>query len=54
MNAPASRFFGALEPLRYVGPDSDAALGYRWYDKDRVVAGRTMAEHLRFAVCYWH
>ena len=54
MNAPASRFFGALEPVRFQGPDSDAPLAYRWYDKNRVIAGRTMAEHLRFAVCYWH
>jgi xylose isomerase len=54
MNAPATRFFGALEPVRFEGPQSEAPLAYRWYDKNRVVAGRTMAEHLRFAVCYWH
>jgi xylose isomerase len=54
MNAPASRFFGTLEPVRYAGPESQDPLTYRWYDKDRVIAGRTMAEHLRFAVCYWH
>lgn len=38
----------------YLGPDSDVDLAFRWYDADRVVAGRTMADHLRFAVCYWH
>jgi xylose isomerase len=54
MNAPATRFFGALEQVRFEGPDSDNPLAYRWYDKNRVIAGRTMAEHLRFAVCYWH
>jgi len=42
------------EPVRYAGPDSDDPLAFRWYDADRVVAGRTMAEHLRLAVCYWH
>ena len=42
------------EPIRYAGPDSDDPFAFRWYDADRVVAGRTMAEHLRFAVCYWH
>jgi len=41
-------------PIRYEGPDSDNPLAFRWYDAGRVVAGRTMAEHLRFAVCYWH
>ncbi|MEX2625669.1 MAG: xylose isomerase, partial [Ilumatobacteraceae bacterium] len=41
-------------PIPYLGPDTDESLAYRWYDADRVVAGRTMAEHLRLAVCYWH
>ena len=48
-------FFATVpEPIAYEGPDSDNPLAFRWYDADRVVAGRTMAEHLRFAVCYWH
>lgn len=42
------------EPIRYAGPDSDDPLTFRWYDADRVVGERTMAEHLRIAVCYWH
>jgi xylose isomerase len=42
------------EPVRFAGPESDDPLAYRWYDPDRVVAGRTMAEHLRLAVCFWH
>ena len=29
-------------------------LAYRWYDKDRVVLGKRMEDHLRFAVCFWH
>jgi xylose isomerase len=47
-------FADIVEPIRYEGPDSDNPLAFRWYDANRVVAGRTMAEHLRFAVCYWH
>ncbi len=42
------------EPIPYEGPDSDNPLAFRWYDADRVVAGKTMRDHLRFAVCYWH
>jgi xylose isomerase len=49
-----SEFFDTVEPIRYEGPDSDNPMAFRWYDADRVVAGRTMAEHLRFGVCYWH
>ena len=42
------------ERIPYEGPDSDNALAFHWYDADRVVAGRRMEDHLRFAVCYWH
>ncbi len=47
-------FFSDVDAITYLGPDSDEALGFRWYDADRVVGDKTMAEHLRFAVCYWH
>jgi xylose isomerase len=47
-------FFEGVGRIEYRGPESDDPLSFRWYDADRVVAGRTMAEHLRFAVCYWH
>ncbi len=48
-------FFTEVEsPIRYEGPESDEPLAFRWYDADRVVAGRRMEDHLRFAVCYWH
>lgn len=40
--------------IRFEGPDTDNPLAFRWYDADRVVAGQTMAEQLRIAVCYWH
>jgi xylose isomerase len=42
------------EPIRFEGVDSDSPLAYRVYDKDRVVAGKRMEDHLRIAVCYWH
>lgn len=46
--------FFAVDAIAYEGPESDNPLAFRWYDADRVIAGRTMAEHLRFAVSYWH
>ncbi|MDP2293720.1 MAG: xylose isomerase [Actinomycetota bacterium] len=49
-----SEFFDTVDTVRYEGPESDNPFAFRWYDADRVVAGRTMAEHLRFGVCYWH
>ncbi|MBA5776716.1 xylose isomerase [Stappia sp. F7233] len=47
-------FFGDLQSVRYEGPDSDNPLAYRWYDPDRLVLGKRMEDHLRFAICYWH
>jgi len=46
--------FHDFEPIRFRGRDSDEPLAFRHYDADRLVLGRRMAEHLRFAVCYWH
>jgi len=47
-------FFAGIEPVRYEGPETDNPLAYRWYDRERVVLGRRMEDHLRFAVCFWH
>ncbi len=47
-------FFEGTAPIAYEGPESTNPLAFRWYDADRVVGSRTMSEHLRFAVCYWH
>ena len=47
-------FTDVSDPIPYLGPDSDQRLSFRWYDKDRVVAGKRMEDHLRFAVAYWH
>ncbi len=50
----ADGFFGDIAPVRYQGPASDNPLSYRHYEASRLVHGKTMAEHLRPAVCYWH
>ena len=47
-------FTSVPEKIRYAGPESTDPFSFRWYDPTRVVAGKTMAEHLRFAACYWH
>ncbi len=49
-----SDFFSTATPLRFEGVDSTDPLAFRWYEKDRLVGGRRMEEHLRFAVAYWH
>lgn len=47
-------FFPDVEKIKFEGPDTDSPLAFRFYDPDRVVLGKTMAEQLRVAVCYWH
>ncbi|MHA6686051.1 xylose isomerase [Mesorhizobium sp. A556] len=47
-------FFGDIKTASYEGPDSTNPLAYRHYNKDEVVAGKRMEDHLRFAVSYWH
>ncbi|MCY3859496.1 MAG: xylose isomerase [Gammaproteobacteria bacterium] len=47
-------FFPNVEKIPYEGPESTNPLAFRYYDADREVLGKTMADHLRFAVCYWH
>ena len=48
----SKRFFGDIGPVRFEGLKSDNPYAYRYYDSARVVAGKTMVEHLRPAVCY--
>jgi len=47
-------FFKAIGQVKFEGLESDNPLAFRWYDADRVVAGKTMKDHLRFAGAYWH
>lgn len=47
-------YFKGIDLIRYEGPESQHPLSFRWYDADRVVAGKPMKEWLRFACAYWH
>ena len=46
--------FSDIPKIVYEGPKSDNPLAFRWYNPDEVIEGKTMKEHLRFTVCYWH
>lgn len=49
-----TEYFSGIGQIGYEGPGSDNSLAFKAYDASRVVAGKTMEEHLRFAACYWH
>ena len=46
--------FPEIEKIKYEGPQSKNPLAFRWYNESEVIEGKTMREHLRFAVVYWH
>ena len=46
--------FPEVEKIRYEGPQSDNPLAYRWYNEDETIEGKSMKDHLRFSVVYWH
>lgn len=47
-------FFPNVDTITYQGPECADPFAFRYYDATRQVLGKSMAEHLRFAVCYWH
>lgn len=47
-------YFKGIGKIHYEGPKSDNPLAYRWYNPEQVIAGKSMQEHFRFAVAYWH
>ncbi|MCR4888186.1 MAG: xylose isomerase [Ruminococcus sp.] len=47
-------FFKNIGKIKYEGKDSKEPLAFKYYDPDEVIAGKTMKEHLRFALSWWH
>lgn len=47
-------YFADIPTIRFEGPETENELAYRFYDKDRLVLGKRMEDHLRFAACFWH
>jgi len=47
-------FFKDITQIQFEGLESDNPLAFRWYDADKLIAGKTMAEHFKFACAYWH
>lgn len=49
-----SEFFKDIDKVKYEGPDSTNPLAFHHYNADEIVLGKSMKDHLRFAVAYWH
>lgn len=48
------KYFEGIEKVKYEGADSKNPLAYHYFDADKVVLGKPMKEHLKFAIAYWH
>jgi xylose isomerase len=47
-------YFKGIKPIKYEGKESDNPLAFKFYDAKRKVGKKTMEDHFRFAVAYWH
>ena len=47
-------YFKGINAISYEGKDSDNPLAFKYYDPKKVVGGKTMEEHFKFAIAYWH
>ena len=47
-------YFPGINEITYKGPATEDHLAFRYYDENYVVGDKTMKEHFRFAMAYWH
>ncbi len=47
-------YYKGIGKIKYEGKNSDNPLAFKYYNPSQVVAGKTMSEHFKFAVAYWH
>ncbi|MDX2430611.1 MAG: xylose isomerase [Bacteroides sp.] len=47
-------YFPEIGKVKFEGRDSDNPLAFKFYDENKVVGGKTMKDHMRFAIAYWH
>ena len=50
----SKEFLPGIGKVYHEGKESKNPMAYRWYDENRLVAGKTMKDYLRFSVAYWH
>ena len=47
-------YYKGIGQIKFEGKESDNPLAFKYYNPEQVVAGKTMREHFRFAIAYWH
>lgn len=54
MSTTNTTYFKNIDKIQFEGRESNNPLAFKWYDENRIVAGKTLKEHLRFSMAYWH
>ena len=47
-------YFKGINKIPFEGKESDNPLAYKFYNPERVVAGKKLKDHFKFAMAYWH
>ena len=47
-------YYKGIGQIKFEGKESDNPLAFKYYNPEQVVAGKTMREHFKFAIAYWH
>jgi xylose isomerase len=47
-------YFKGISKIQFEGKESDNPMAFKYYNPDQLIAGKTMREHFRFAIAYWH
>lgn len=50
----AKTYFPNIGKIPFEGKESDNPMAFRFYDENRIIAGKTMKEHFKFSIAYWH
>ena len=54
MSTTTQAYFKTVDTIKFEGRESSNPLAFKWYDENRIVAGKPLKEHLKFAMAYWH
>lgn len=50
----SKEYYKGIGDIKFEGKESDNPLAFKYYNPDQVVAGKTMREHFKFSIAYWH
>jgi xylose isomerase len=50
----AKEYFPGIGEIKFEGRESDNPMAFKWYDENKIIAGKKLKDHVKFAVAYWH